>query len=100
VDQVPLLITGEARNSEALETFTERLYQPPFDYPNPARQEVQENGVIKFELSVRYRPGPPAAAGPAPPAPKIEELPMPGAAGSTATPGAAPPAAPPQGGKP
>jgi len=94
VDQVPLLITGEARNSEALETFTERLYQPPFDYPNPARQEVQDNGVIKFELSVQYRPGPPAAGAPAGapagPAPKIEELPMPGAAGSTAVPGTAP----------
>jgi len=94
-DQVPLLITGEARNSEALETFTERLYQPPFDYPNPARQEVQDNGLIKFELSVQYHPGPPAvgapAGAPAGPAPKIEELPMPGAAGSTATaPGTAP----------
>jgi hypothetical protein len=106
-DQVPLLITGQARNSEALETFTQRLYQPPFDYPNPARTEVQEDGLIKFELSVQYRPRPPAAgapAGSATPAPKIEELPMPGAAGSTATaappPGSARPAPAPPGGRP
>jgi len=97
-DQVPLMITGQARNLEALDTFTTRLYQAPFDYPNLARQEVQDDGLIKFELSVQYRPGRTAAPGaPAGPAPKIEELPMPapGAAGSTATP---PPA--PQGGRP
>ena len=102
-DQVPLMITGEARNTTALEAFTDRLYKPPFNYPNTAREEVQENGLVKFELSVQYRPvpgtaGAPAGA-PAGPAPKIEELPMPGAAGSTAAP---PPPAPPapKGGRP
>jgi hypothetical protein len=104
-DQVPLLITGEARNSEALDTFTSRLYQAPFDYPNLTRTEVQEDGLIRFELSVQYRPpGRPAAPGaPAGPAPRIEELPMPGGAGATATavpPGAAATVAPPRGGRP
>jgi hypothetical protein len=102
-DQVPLLITGQARNLEALDIFTERLYKAPFDYPNLARQEVQEDGLIKFELSVQYHPGRPAAPGaPGGPGPKIEELPMPGAAGSTAAPGAVapPPAAAPPGGRP
>lgn len=92
-DQVPLLITGQARNLEALDIFTERLYKAPFDYPNLARQEAQEDGLIKFELSVQYHPDRSATTPgtPAGPAPKIEELPMPGASGSTAVPGAAAP---------
>jgi Tfp pilus assembly protein PilN len=96
-DLVPLLITGEARNDEALSSFVDNLFKPPFTDANPTREEREEDGkTLKFEISVQYRPGPPPAASAAPgggPAPKIEELPMPG----TAAPGAAapgPPAAP------
>jgi hypothetical protein len=108
-DLVPLLITGESRNDEALLSFVDSLFRPPFTEANLAREEREEDGkTLKFEISVQYRPGP-AAAGAAPgePAPKIEELPMPGAAAPGAR-AAAPPAAPratlhpqpPAGGKP
>jgi Tfp pilus assembly protein PilN len=86
-DQVPLLITGETRKPEALTPFIDSLYKPPFAYPNPSREETTEDGkLLKFELSVQYRPNLPpaaggAASGPAGPAPRIEELPMPAAPG-------------------
>lgn len=91
-DQVPLLITGEARSDEALSSFVDSLFRPPFSEANPTREEREEDGkTLKFEISVQYRPGPPpAAAAPGGASPRIEELPMPGA-------GAKPPAA---GGKP
>ena len=84
-DQVPLLITGETRKPEALTPFIDSLYKPPFAYPNPSREETTEDGkLLKFELSVQYRPNlPPAAAGSAGSAgatgaaPRIEELPLP-----------------------
>jgi Tfp pilus assembly protein PilN len=79
-DQVPLLITGETRKPEALTPFIDSLYKPPFAYPNPSREETTEDGkLLKFELSVQYRPSLPPAAGGA--APRIEELPMPAAPG-------------------
>ncbi len=79
-DLVPLLITGEARNDEALSSFVDSLFKPPFTDANPTREEREEDGkTLKFEISVQYRPGPPppAAAPGAAPAPRIEELPMP-----------------------
>jgi Tfp pilus assembly protein PilN len=80
-DLVPLLITGESRNDEALLSFVDSLFKPPFTDANLAREEREEDGkTLKFEISVQYRPGPPPAAGAAPgsgPAPRIEELPMP-----------------------
>ncbi len=82
-DPVPLLITGETRSDEALYTFVDSLLRPPFSAANFTREEREEDGkTLKFELSVDYRPGPPpsAAASPEGPAPRIEELPMPGAA--------------------
>lgn len=93
-DLVPLLITGESRNDEALLSFVDSLFKPPFTDANLAREERLEDGkTLRFEISVQYRPGPPAAAVAAPgagPAPKIEELPMPQAAApAPATPGAA-----------
>jgi Tfp pilus assembly protein PilN len=100
-DQVPLLITGETRKPEALTPFIDSLYKPPFAYPNPSREETTEDGkLLKFELSVQYRPDLPPAAGRATPGggapgvpgatPRIEELPMP-----------VPPARPaPRGGRP
>ncbi len=106
-DQVPLLITGETRKPEALTPFIDSLYKPPFAYPNPSREETSEDGkLLKFELSVQYRPSlPPAAAGAMSggsggsggsssfgAAPRIEELPMPAAPGpgSPATSGTPP----------
>jgi hypothetical protein len=92
-DQVPLLITGEARNDEALSSFVDSLFRPPFTEANPTREEREEDGkTLKFEISVQYRPGPPPVATSAPggPAPRIEELPMPGAAGTPGTPGSPP----------
>lgn len=101
-DRVTLSITGESRNDEALSSFVERLFQPPFADPNLIHEEREEDGkTLKFEISVQYRPDPPLgapAAGSPGPAPRIEELPMPGAA--PAPPGTVvpPPAAP--GGRP
>lgn len=92
-DQVPLLITGETRKPEALTPFIDSLYKPPFAYPNPSREETSEDGkLLKFELSVQYRPSQPPAAGgvgsgaaggssSSGAAPRIEELPMPAAPG-------------------
>jgi len=99
-DLVPLLITGESRKDEALLSFVDSLFKPPFTDANLAREEREEDGkTLKFEISVQYRPGPPppATAAPAAPAPKIEELPMPPAAG---TPHATLHPQPPAGGKP
>jgi Tfp pilus assembly protein PilN len=116
-DLVPLLITGETRSDEALLSFVDSLFKPPFTDANLAREEREEDGkTLKFEISVQYRPGPPAAPPAAPgapgagPAPKIEELPMPssdaGTPGKPAAPKPAPVphaslhAQPPAGGKP
>jgi Tfp pilus assembly protein PilN len=109
-DVVPLLITGESRNDDALSSFVQSLFKPPFTDANLAREEREEDGkTLKFEISVQYRPSPPAAAAPgAGPAPRIEELPMPTSdAGTPAAPKPAPGsprtslrAQPPAGGKP
>jgi Tfp pilus assembly protein PilN len=107
-DLVPLTITGESRNDEALLSFVDSLFKPPFTDANLAREDREEDGkTLKFEISVQYRPGPPAAATAAPgagPAPKIEELPMPSGKpavpGAPASPRASLHARPPAGGKP
>lgn len=109
-DLVPLLITGEARNDEALSSFVQSLFRPPFTDANLAREEREEDGkTLKFEISVQYRPSPPATAATAPgaapgagPAPKIEELAVPSSdAGKPAAPKPAPAfPRPPAGGKP
>jgi hypothetical protein len=96
-DPVPLLITGETRSDEALYTFVDSLLKPPFSAANFTREEREEDGkTLKFEISVDYRPGPPpaAAASPEGPAPRIEELPMPGAAAGVGAPAGAPEGAP------
>jgi len=109
-DRVTLSITGQSRSDDALSSFVKRLFQPPFADPNLIREEREEDGkTLKFELSVQYRPDPPTSApaaggaGGSTAAPRIEELPMPGAkpapsplAPSPLTP--TPPAAP--GGRP
>ncbi|HEY0514476.1 MAG TPA: hypothetical protein VGH73_21415 [Thermoanaerobaculia bacterium] len=82
-DQVTLAITGQTRKPEALLQFVDNLFHPPFAAPDPSHEETEEGGsLVKFDLSVQYRPGPPppAAAGGASPAPRIEELPAPAAA--------------------
>ncbi len=81
-DRVTLSITGESRNDDALSSFVERLFEPPFADPNLIHEEREEDGkTLKFEISVQYRPDPPpsapAADGSVVP-PRIEELPMPG----------------------
>jgi hypothetical protein len=106
-DRVTLSITGESRNDDALSSFVERLFQPPFADPNLIHEEREEDGkTLKFEISVQYRPDPPPAstaggadgAGGSSAAPRIEELPMPGA---TPPPSPLKPAAPPApGGRP
>ncbi|HEY7213564.1 MAG TPA: hypothetical protein VIC28_02990 [Thermoanaerobaculia bacterium] len=76
--QIPLSITGETRNDEALTRFVDNLFaHPAFVDPNPTREERLENGLLRFELSVQYIPGGPPA-GAAAPVPKIEESPAAG----------------------
>jgi len=91
-DLVPLLITGESRSDEALSSFVDNLFRPPLTDANPTREEREEDGkTLKFEISVQYRPSPPAAAVAAPgagPAPRIEELPMPASPGAQPAPAA------------
>jgi hypothetical protein len=107
-DRVTLSITGESRNDDALSSFVERLFQPPFADPNLIHEEREEDGkTLKFEISVQYRPDPPPSApaaggagGSAPP-PRIEELPMPGATvPPPGTPPALAPLTPAPGGRP
>jgi Tfp pilus assembly protein PilN len=91
--QVPLYITGETRNDEALLRFVDNLFaHPAFADPNPTRKERQENDLVRFELSVQYIPGGPPK-GAAAETPTIEEAPQPGNP-APATP------APPSGGRP
>ncbi|MFL6196313.1 MAG: hypothetical protein ACJ75H_19180, partial [Thermoanaerobaculia bacterium] len=100
--RVPMLITGQARSDEALWKFVDNLYRYPFAEPNPLRDEREDEGnLLKFEISVQYIPTPPGGAViEEVPAPAVQEMAAPGAAGSTATgaPAAAPAAAP--GGRP
>jgi Tfp pilus assembly protein PilN len=106
-DRVTLSITGESRSDDALSSFVERLFQPPFADPNLIHEEREEDGkTLKFELSVQYRPDPPpsspaggGAGGSAAP-PRIEELPMPGATAPPGTPPAGAPLKPAPGGRP
>ncbi len=92
-DQVTLAITGEDRDDEALMTFVDAFYKPPFSYPDLVREEPAENKaengkpedskLKKFELTVQYHPGAsgakPGAGGAAAAgaAPRLEELPSP-----------------------
>jgi Tfp pilus assembly protein PilN len=103
-DRVTLSITGESRNDDALSSFVERLFASPFADPNLIHEEREEDGkTLKFEISVQYRPGPPAAAPAdgAGPAPRIEELPMPGTTAPLTPPPGTPPALKPApGGRP
>lgn len=73
--QIPLSITGETRNDEALLRFVDNLFaHPAFVDPNPTREERLENNLVRFDLSVQYIPGG-GPAGAAATAPKIEESP-------------------------
>ena len=90
-DQVTLAITGEDRDDEALMTFVDAFYKPPFSYPDLVREEPAENKaengkpedsskLKKFELTVQYHPG--ASGMKLPPGstvPRLEELPSPAA---------------------
>jgi Tfp pilus assembly protein PilN len=92
-DQVTLAITGEDRDDEALMTFVDAFYKPPFSYPDLVREEPAENKaengkpedskLKKFELTVQYHPSasgaklPAAGAGGTGAVPRLEELPAP-----------------------
>ena len=109
-DRVTLSITGESRNDDALSSFVERLFQPPFADPNLIHEEREEDGkTLKFEISVQYRPDPPPSAaamdgaggaGGSTAPPRIEELPMPGTAVPPGAPPASAPLKPAPGGRP
>jgi Tfp pilus assembly protein PilN len=100
-DQVTLSITGETRNDEALLSFVDSLFKAPFADPNLIHEARAEDGkTVKFEISVQYRPSPPAPATPGAagtPAPRIEELPMPDATKAPAPAPVRPPAPHPPG---
>jgi Tfp pilus assembly protein PilN len=72
--QIPLSITAESRNDEALHRFVDNLFDPPFEDPNLMREERLENNLVRFELSVQYIPGD-TPKGPAVATPTIEEAP-------------------------
>jgi Tfp pilus assembly protein PilN len=92
--QIPLSITGETRNDEALLRFVDNLFaHPAFADPDLTREERQENNLVRFELKVQYIPGG-SPQGVAAGTPRIEEAPLPG------NPTPAPPATASRGGPP
>jgi Fimbrial assembly protein (PilN) len=56
--RVTLQILGDARSDEALDLFVKNLFALPFANPNLAREErLEQEDVVKFELTVEYIPG-------------------------------------------
>lgn len=54
---VPLAISGEAKDEPALYAFVDALFDhAAFRQPSPSRQAWQQNGLLRFELSVEYLP--------------------------------------------
>ena len=97
--QVPLYITGETRNDEALLRFVDNLFaHPAFTDPNLLREERQENNLVRFELTVQYIPGGPPKSLAIGGAPRVEEA-QPGNV-STESVGAVPSGTNPSGGRP
>lgn len=87
-ETVTLRVSGEAEDDEALLALVDRLFADVhFRAPDLAGETTREDGLIQFELAVRYLPGDVAA-----PAPVGEET-----AGPAPPPGEAAPAAPPAG---
>jgi Tfp pilus assembly protein PilN len=78
---ITLSITGESKNDEALRLLQDRLYEDPsFDYPNVSREAKEEDGLIRFDLAVGYRPqavGSPVLVEPGVPPARLEEAPAP-----------------------
>lgn len=55
---VTLVITGEARNDEALLALLDALFDhPAFHDPNPQREARSEGSMLRFDLTVGYLPG-------------------------------------------
>jgi hypothetical protein len=56
--RVTLQILGDARSDEALDRFVENLFAQPFANPYLAREEhLEQENVLRFELTVEYIPG-------------------------------------------
>ncbi len=56
-DRIPLVIDGEAKSVPAMLQFVDHLFaRPEFLDPNPQNQQENEQGFIKFKLSVDYLP--------------------------------------------
>jgi hypothetical protein len=76
-DQVELVIRGSARNGEALLQFVNNLFaHPAFGDPDFSREsKEEEEGVVRFDLRVKYLPKVPADAqmGVVPAPAKLEE---------------------------
>jgi Tfp pilus assembly protein PilN len=97
--QVPLTISGESRDDEALLRFVDNLFaHPAFTDPNLLREERQENNLVRFELTVQYIPGGPPKSLAIGGAPRVEEA-QPGNV-STESVGPGPSGTDPSGGQP
>lgn len=52
-----LSLTGQTKSREALLQFVDNLYEPPFDNPDPSRESSdEEDGLLRFDMTVEYRP--------------------------------------------
>lgn len=76
-EEVELVIRGSARNGEALLDFVNNLFaHPAFEDPDFSREsKEEEEGVVRFDLRVKYLPKVPATApmGAVPAPAKLEE---------------------------
>ncbi|HEV2855434.1 MAG TPA: PilN domain-containing protein [Thermoanaerobaculia bacterium] len=88
--RIPLTISGETRDDDALLRFVDNLFaHPAFADPNPTREDrVGEAGnLVNFDLSVQYIPGGTPQGVVIEEAPSVEELPAPAPGTSAGTPG-------------
>jgi Tfp pilus assembly protein PilN len=55
--RVTLSIAGEAKSDEALLQFVNNLFEhPAFEDPDPSRDSLEDNGLVKFDIKVFYLP--------------------------------------------
>lgn len=93
---ITLSLTGEAKSSEALLQFVDNLYVAPFDNPNLSRESrEEEDGLVRFDMTVEYRPNQVAPEPEAAPGaePTLTDAGTGGAAGTVTAPAPAPGAA-------
>jgi len=88
--RVPLLISGETRDVEALDQFVQNLFSPPFADPDLVRYEASNEGnLVVFDVTVQYVPESQSQNVVVEEVPVIEEeAPPPGSAPSAQAPGA------------